>query len=78
MGYEKLLEIDSVQVILGGNGISNMGWNSFIKKWIAMETHLNLELLDIDFKSLEQFRALVLYYIPHKVVDGSVKRVLKA
>ncbi|EFO85164.1 hypothetical protein CRE_05316 [Caenorhabditis remanei] len=77
MGYEKLLEIDSVQVILGGNGISNMGWNSFIKKWIAMETHLNLELLDIDFKSLEQFRALVLYDIPHEVVDGSVKRVLK-
>ncbi|EFO98788.1 hypothetical protein CRE_30494 [Caenorhabditis remanei] len=59
IGYEKLLEIDSVQ------------------KWIAMETHLNLELMDFEIRSLEEFRALVLHDIPHEVVDGGVKRVLK-
>ncbi|KAF1758983.1 hypothetical protein GCK72_015443 [Caenorhabditis remanei] len=77
IGYEKLLEIDSVQVILVTNRISNKDWNLFFKKWIAMETQLNLELMYFEIKSLEEFRSLVLHDIPHEVVDGGVKRVLK-
>ncbi|EFO98699.1 hypothetical protein CRE_19511 [Caenorhabditis remanei] len=74
--YEKLLETDSVQVIIGTHRISNNEWNLFFKKWIAMETHLNLELLAFDFKLIEEFKELVLYDIPHEVVDEGVKRTL--
>ncbi|EFO91085.1 hypothetical protein CRE_01496 [Caenorhabditis remanei] len=76
IGYEKLLEIDSKYVILRNNRITNGEWNSFFKKWIAMETHLNLKCLKLKFKSLEEFKELVLYDIPHEVVDEGVKRVL--
>ncbi|EFO84507.1 hypothetical protein CRE_15819 [Caenorhabditis remanei] len=47
------------------------------KKWIAMETHLNLEYLELDYRELDRFSALVLYDIPHEVLDRGVKRVLK-
>ncbi|EFO97156.1 hypothetical protein CRE_09946 [Caenorhabditis remanei] len=45
IGYKRLLEIDCKSVILEKNRISDEQWNLFIKKWIAMETHLNLEYL---------------------------------
>ncbi|EFO98707.1 hypothetical protein CRE_19522 [Caenorhabditis remanei] len=77
IGYERLLEIDSKHVTLRDNQITNEEWNSFLKKWIAMETNQNLECLELSRKHLETFRALVLHDIPHEVVDGGVKRVLK-
>ncbi|EFO99300.1 hypothetical protein CRE_20662 [Caenorhabditis remanei] len=43
---------------------------------MAMETHLNLELLAFEFKSLEDLRLFVLPDIPHEVVDEGVKRIL--
>ncbi|EFO93958.1 hypothetical protein CRE_09788 [Caenorhabditis remanei] len=76
IGYNKLLEIDSAQVSFGTNRISNKEWNSFFKKWMAMETRLNLELLAFAFKSLEDLRLFVLHDIPHEVVDEAVKRTL--
>ncbi|KAF1758970.1 hypothetical protein GCK72_015430 [Caenorhabditis remanei] len=76
IGYDELLEIDSVRVVLGTNRISNKDWNLFFKKWMAMETHLNLELLAFAFKSLEDLRLFVLHDIPHEVVDEGVKRNL--
>ncbi|EFO95897.1 hypothetical protein CRE_23274 [Caenorhabditis remanei] len=77
IGYEKLLEIDCKSVVLEKNQISNEQWNMFLKKWIAMETHLNLEYLELDYRELDRFRALVLHDIPHEVLDRGVKRVLK-
>ena len=77
IGYEKLLEIDSEHVTLRDNQITNEQWNLFLKKWMAMETNLNLNFLGLDYWDLEEFRADVLYDIPHEVVDGGVKRVLK-
>ncbi|EFO99301.1 hypothetical protein CRE_20661 [Caenorhabditis remanei] len=77
IGYERLLEIDCKSVILEKNLITNKEWNMFFKKWIAMKTHLNLEYLEIDYRDIEKFRALVLHDIPHEVMDGGVKRVLK-
>ncbi|EFO85161.1 hypothetical protein CRE_05310 [Caenorhabditis remanei] len=76
IGYEKLLEIDSAQVSFGTNRISNKELNLFFKKWMAMEIHLNLELLAFEFKSLEDLRLFVLPDIPHEVVDEEVKRTL--
>ncbi|EFO95899.1 hypothetical protein CRE_23275 [Caenorhabditis remanei] len=70
-------EEDCKSVILGSNWISVEEWNSFFKKWIAMETNLNLECLQLSRKHLETFRALVLHDIPHEVVDEGVKRILK-
>ncbi|EFO90015.1 hypothetical protein CRE_03565 [Caenorhabditis remanei] len=75
--FEKLLEIDCKSVILRNDETSNKEWNSFFKKWIAMETHLNLEYLELSRKHLETFRALVLHDIPHEVVGEGVKRILK-
>ncbi|EFO98687.1 hypothetical protein CRE_19627 [Caenorhabditis remanei] len=77
VGYEKLLEIDCKSVILEKNRILNKQWNLFVKKWMAMETNQNLEHLKLDYRDLEEFRALVLYDIPHEVVDGAVERILK-
>ncbi|EFO99029.1 hypothetical protein CRE_26927 [Caenorhabditis remanei] len=77
IGYERLLKIDCKSVILEKNRISNEQWNSFIKKWIAMETNQNLEYLELDYREIEEFRTFVLYDIPHEVVDGAVKRILK-
>ncbi|EFO90013.1 hypothetical protein CRE_03567 [Caenorhabditis remanei] len=62
VGYERLLEIDCKNVILEKNRIFNKEWNLFLKKWIAVETHSNLEYL-----------ALILHDIPHEVVDGEAK-----
>ncbi|KAF1758963.1 hypothetical protein GCK72_015423 [Caenorhabditis remanei] len=77
IGFERLLEIDSESVVLKRNLISDEQWNVFFKKWIAMDTHLNLQYLELDYRNIEQFRALVLNDIPHEVVDLGVKRVLK-
>ncbi|EFO98791.1 hypothetical protein CRE_30501 [Caenorhabditis remanei] len=77
IGYERLLEIDCKSVILEKNRISDEQWNLFIKKWIAMETNKNLEHLELDYREIEEFRELVLHDIPHEVMDGGVKRVLK-
>ena len=77
VGYEKILEIDSVTVNVHKNRISYKDWNLFLKKWMAMETHLNLELWDFCFESMEEFRVLALHDIPHEVVDEDVKRTLK-
>ncbi|EFO90252.1 hypothetical protein CRE_11608 [Caenorhabditis remanei] len=77
IGYKMLLDIDCKNVILEKNRISDEQWNLFLKKWIAMETHLNLEYLELDYRDIEEFRALVLHDIPHEVVDRGVKRVLK-
>ncbi|KAF1758965.1 hypothetical protein GCK72_015425 [Caenorhabditis remanei] len=76
VGYDKLLEINSAQVSFGTNRISNKELNLFFKKWMAMETHLNLELLAFEFKSVEVLRLFVLHDIPHEVVDEKVKRTL--
>ncbi|EFO87432.1 hypothetical protein CRE_31605 [Caenorhabditis remanei] len=77
IGYERLLEIDCKSVILEKNLITNKEWNMFFKKWIAMKTHLKLEYLEIDYRDIEKFRALVLHDIPHEVVDRRVKRTFK-
>ncbi|EFO84989.1 hypothetical protein CRE_02732, partial [Caenorhabditis remanei] len=77
VGYDKLLEIDFKSVILKENEISDEQWNLFFKKWISMETHLDLEHLELDYRDIEEFRALVLHDIPHEVVDRGVKRILK-
>ncbi|EFO93983.1 hypothetical protein CRE_09814 [Caenorhabditis remanei] len=77
IGYEKLLEIDCEHVVLKQNRITNEEWNMFLKKWMAMETHSNLKNLEVNYRELEEFRALVLHDIPHEVVDGGVKRVIK-
>ncbi|EFO84194.1 hypothetical protein CRE_16252 [Caenorhabditis remanei] len=74
--YERLLEIDCEHVSLENNQFTNTGWNMFIKKWIAMETHLNLKCLKFDFKSLEDLTVFVLHDIPHEVVEERVKRTL--
>ncbi|EFP07160.1 hypothetical protein CRE_20674 [Caenorhabditis remanei] len=77
IGYERLLEIDCKSVIFDNNRISDEQWNLFIKKWIAMETHLNLVYLQLIYRNVEHFRALVLHDIPHEVVDEAVKRTFK-
>ncbi|EFO93966.1 hypothetical protein CRE_09790 [Caenorhabditis remanei] len=77
IGFEKLLEIDCKSVIMKNDLISEEEWNLFLKKWIAMETNQNLECLQLSRKHLETFRALVLHDIPHEVMDGGVKRILK-
>ncbi|EFO98700.1 hypothetical protein CRE_19527 [Caenorhabditis remanei] len=77
IGYERLFDIDCKSVILEKNRISNKVWNLFFKKWIAMETNQNLEYLQLDYREIEEFRALVLDDIPHEVVDEGVQRVLK-
>ncbi|KAF1758961.1 hypothetical protein GCK72_015421 [Caenorhabditis remanei] len=77
VGYERLLKIDCKSVILEKNRISDKQWNSFIKKWMTMDTNQNLEHLKLDYREIDKFRALVLYDIPHEVVDGAVKRILK-
>ncbi|EFO93980.1 hypothetical protein CRE_09781 [Caenorhabditis remanei] len=76
IGYEKLLEIDCKRVVLRDNQISNKQWNLFLKKWIAVETHSNLEYLHLDYREIEEFKTLVLHDIPHEVVDGGVKRTI--
>ncbi|EFO98701.1 hypothetical protein CRE_19508 [Caenorhabditis remanei] len=75
--YERLLEIDCKSVILEKNRISDEQWNLFLKKWIAMETHLNLVYLDLDNRELDGFRDRVLHDIPYEVVDEGKNRVLK-
>ncbi|EFO98786.1 hypothetical protein CRE_30511 [Caenorhabditis remanei] len=77
VGYERLLKIDSVQVDLIRDRISYNDWNLFFKKWMAMETNLNLESWNFGFESMEDFRELVLYDIPYEVVDEGVKRTLQ-
>ncbi|KAF1758973.1 hypothetical protein GCK72_015433 [Caenorhabditis remanei] len=77
IGYEKLLDIDCKHVVLRNNRITNEEWNLFLKKWISMETNQNLEYLELDNRYQDIFRIHVLYDIPHEVVDGRVKRVLK-
>ncbi|EFO98787.1 hypothetical protein CRE_30500 [Caenorhabditis remanei] len=77
IGYERLLEIDCKSVILEKNQISDKEWNLFLKKWITMETNQNLEYLELGNRQLDIFRIHVLYDIPHEVVDGAVKRILK-
>ncbi|EFO85158.1 hypothetical protein CRE_05312 [Caenorhabditis remanei] len=77
IGYVKLLEIDCKNVILKNDRIWEKDWNLFFKKWIAMKTNFNLECLQLSHKHLETFRAHVLHDIPHKVMDGGIKRVLK-
>ncbi|EFO85503.1 hypothetical protein CRE_23041 [Caenorhabditis remanei] len=77
IGYDKLLKIDCKSVTLNKNRISDDQLNLFIKKWIAMETHLNLELLELDYRELDNFRDCVLHDIPYEEIDGGVKRVLK-
>ncbi|KAF1758985.1 hypothetical protein GCK72_015445 [Caenorhabditis remanei] len=76
IGYDRLLEIDSRHVFLMNDRITNEEWNMFLKKWMTMETHLNLELLEFELKSFKDFRELVLDDIPHEVVDEGVKRTL--
>ncbi|EFO98784.1 hypothetical protein CRE_30512 [Caenorhabditis remanei] len=76
IGYEKLLEIDSVTVDIWKHRISNKDWNLFIKKWMAMETHFNLEILEFELNSFEDFRELILHDIPHEEVAEEVKRTL--
>ncbi|EFO93981.1 hypothetical protein CRE_09795 [Caenorhabditis remanei] len=66
IGYERLLEIDSKNVTLENDKISNKEWNLFLKKWIAMETNVNLEFLQLSRKHLETFRAHVLHDIHMK------------
>ncbi|EFO98778.1 hypothetical protein CRE_30503 [Caenorhabditis remanei] len=77
IGYEKLLDIDCKFLILRNDRITNEEWNSFIKKWMTMETNQNLEYLELDHRDLDIFRDRVLYDIPHEMVDGGVKRILK-
>ncbi|EFO93982.1 hypothetical protein CRE_09780 [Caenorhabditis remanei] len=77
IGYEKLLDIDCRHVVLTNNRIWEEEWNLFLKKWIAMETHLNLEYLELDYRQLDIFRSHVLHDIPHEVVHEGVKRILK-
>ncbi|EFO93997.1 hypothetical protein CRE_09805 [Caenorhabditis remanei] len=55
-----------------------MGGLILVLRTVAMETHLNLEYLELSRKHLETFRAHVLHDIPHKVVDEGVKRTLIA
>ncbi|EFO93984.1 hypothetical protein CRE_09791 [Caenorhabditis remanei] len=76
IGFKRLLEIDSKTVTLKNYKISDEQWNLFFKIWIEMKTHVNLEYLELDYRNIEQFRALVLHDIPHEVVDLGVKRVL--
>ncbi|KAF1758982.1 hypothetical protein GCK72_015442 [Caenorhabditis remanei] len=77
VGYERLLEIDCKSVVLKDDQITNEQWNSFFKKWIAMETNQNLEYLELKYRELGTFRDHVLDDIPHEEVDEGVKRVLK-
>ncbi|KAF1758960.1 hypothetical protein GCK72_015420 [Caenorhabditis remanei] len=77
IGYKQLLEIDSVTVDVYKNRISYNDWNLFFKKWISMETNLNLELLDFVFESMKEFKDGVLFDIPYEVVDRGVKRDIK-
>ena len=44
---------------------------------MTMETNQNLEYLELDHRDLDIFRDRVLYDIPHEMVDGGVKRILK-
>ncbi|EFP05081.1 hypothetical protein CRE_15055 [Caenorhabditis remanei] len=76
VGYEKLLDIDCRKLVLDESLLTNEDWNSFIKKWIAMETHLNLQFLEFYLSSIEEFRRLVLHDIPHEVIDEEVSRRL--
>ncbi|EFO98795.1 hypothetical protein CRE_30514 [Caenorhabditis remanei] len=75
--YERLLEIDCKSVALQGDQITNEQWNSFFKKWIAMETNQNLECLELKYRELGTFRDHVLHDIPHEEIDEGVKRELK-
>ncbi|EFO88058.1 hypothetical protein CRE_15132 [Caenorhabditis remanei] len=77
IGYKQLLEIDSVTVNVHKNRTSYNDWNLFFKKWISMETNLNLELLDFVFESMKEFKDGVLFDIPYEVVDKRVKRAIK-
>ncbi|EFO95898.1 hypothetical protein CRE_23276 [Caenorhabditis remanei] len=77
IGYEKLLDIDCKHVVLANNRIWEEEWNLFLKKWIAMDTHLNLEYLELDYRQLDIFRSHVLHDIPHEVVHEGVNRILK-
>ncbi|EFO97482.1 hypothetical protein CRE_11633 [Caenorhabditis remanei] len=76
IGYDRLLEIDSRHVFLINDRITNEEWNMFLKKWMATETHLNLELLEFELKSFKDFRELVFHDIPHEEVAEEVKRTL--
>ncbi|EFO97460.1 hypothetical protein CRE_30627 [Caenorhabditis remanei] len=76
IGYEKLLNIDCKHVVLTNDRIWEEEWNLFLKKWIEMETHLNLEYLELDYRQLDIFRSHVLHDIPHEVVHEGVKRTL--
>ncbi|EFO87172.1 hypothetical protein CRE_31600 [Caenorhabditis remanei] len=76
IGYERLLEIDCKSVILEKNRISDEQWNSFFKKWIAMETNQNLEYLELKYRVLEEFRDLVLHDIPYEVVSEEISRIV--
>ncbi|EFO90115.1 hypothetical protein CRE_15837 [Caenorhabditis remanei] len=76
IGYERLLEIDCKHVILANDEISNKEWNLFLKKWIAMETNQNLAYFKLDYREIEEFRALVLHDIPHEVVSKEVSRIV--
>ncbi|EFO93973.1 hypothetical protein CRE_09810 [Caenorhabditis remanei] len=77
IGFERLLEIDCKSVLLRNDPFWEEDWNLFLKTWIAMDTHLNLEYLALEYRDLDYFRNHVLYDIPHEVVDRGVKRVLK-
>ncbi|EFO93963.1 hypothetical protein CRE_09782 [Caenorhabditis remanei] len=76
IGYENLLKIDCRHVTLRNNQITNEEWNMFLKKWIAMETNLNLEYFKLGYQELDEFRGHVLHDIPYEVVDKGVKRSL--
>lgn len=73
---EKLLEIDALQLIIREHRLKIQEWNLFMKRWIAMETHLNLKYLDFDFGNWEEFTEKVLADIPHEVIDRRVSRLL--
>ncbi|EFP00884.1 hypothetical protein CRE_05373 [Caenorhabditis remanei] len=76
IGYNRLLEIDCEHVTLRDNQITNEQWNSFLKKWIEMETNQNLEYLELDDRDLEEFRDHVLHDIPYEVVSEEVSRIV--
>ncbi|EFO93995.1 hypothetical protein CRE_09797 [Caenorhabditis remanei] len=76
IGFERLLEIDCKHVVLRNNRITNEEWNMFLKNWIAMETHMNLESLEFDYTDLEEFRDHVLPNIPHEVISEEVSRIV--
>uniref|UniRef100_A0A1I7TH96 F-box domain-containing protein n=1 Tax=Caenorhabditis tropicalis TaxID=1561998 RepID=A0A1I7TH96_9PELO len=63
--YEELIRMKSPRIILRGSCLTNQDINQFLKSWMSMESHLNLEFFGINVSGPEAVNEIM--NLPHEV-----------